>query len=168
MKYYRFFLISALCCALLYSCDNSSNSQNNTPAESAGEVDAPAKKTTTAPVTETTAVPPADTTTAAEDTAVDPNVQQIEIVAEQLKFTPNEIKAEPGKRLQVTLVNNGDVPYSIKFDLPAGEQELREPVEPGRKAALIFTTPEKAGTYAFYSPLTNQRGRGVSGNLIVE
>lgn len=155
MKPLQYFFIPMLSAGLLFGCD-SNTEQRNTTAENTQEISAPQPDT---------AATPAAT---AQEQPADPDLTQVEVVAANLQFSPNEIKAKPGERLQVTLVNNGDVPYSIKFELPDGEQELREPVPPGRKAALIFTAPEKAGTYAYYSPMTNQRGRGVSGNLIVE
>lgn len=155
MKANRYLYIPILCASLFFGCD-SNTEQRNTTADNAQRVSAPQPDTTTSPKA-----------TAQEQTA-DPDLSQVEVVAANLQFTPNEIKAKPGERLQIMLVNNGDVPYSIKFELPDGEQELREPVPPGKKAALIFTAPDKAGTYAFYSPMTNQRGRGVTGSLIVE
>jgi plastocyanin len=98
----------------------------------------------------------------------DSDVTKYELVAQNLQFSPNELKAKAGERIQITLINRGDVPYNLKFELPDGEQELRTDVPPGRKAALVFTAPEKAGTYSFYSPLQNHRGRGMVGTLVVE
>lgn len=155
MKPLQYLFIPMLCASLLFGCD-SNTEQRNTAQENTQEISTPQPDT---------AATPAAT---AQEEATDPDLTQLEVVAANLQFTPNEIKAKPGERLQITLVNNGDVPYSIKFELPDGEQELREPVPPGRKAALIFTAPDKVGTYAYFSPMTNQRGRGVSGNLIVE
>ncbi|WP_224998915.1 cupredoxin domain-containing protein [Cesiribacter sp. SM1] len=96
------------------------------------------------------------------------DVTKYEIVGQNLQFSPSELKVKPGERIQVILLNRGDVPYSLKFELPDGEQELRTEVPPGRRAGLIFMAPQKAGTYPFYSPLQNHRGRGMVGTLVVE
>ncbi|AHM58576.1 hypothetical protein D770_01510 [Flammeovirgaceae bacterium 311] len=93
---------------------------------------------------------------------------KFEVVAQNLQFSPKELQVKAGQRIQVTLVNRGDVDYSLKFELPDGEQELRTPVPPGRRAGLVFTAPEKPGTYSFFSPLQNHRGRGMVGTLVVE
>lgn len=163
MNKFQLLYIPLLSASLLLACDEGGNKQNTTVEDN---TTSPAVPQAELPETEIAA--PAATEAAGVDQAADPDLTQVEVVAANLQFSPSEIKAKPGERLQITLVNNGDVPYSIKFDLPNGEQELREPVPPGRKAALIFTAPEKAGTYAFYSPMTNQRGRGVTGSLVVE
>lgn len=98
----------------------------------------------------------------------DPDVEQHEIVVQNLQFSPDTLRVKRDQRIQIILTNKGEVDCSITFDLPGGNQELRDPVPPGRRAAIIFTTPKKAGNYPFYSPLRNQRDRGLRGQLIVE
>lgn len=148
MKAYR--LLPFFCVLLLggSACDSESTSTRNEALQE--EVARPA----TAP--------------AEEQPAPDPDLQQYELVVQNLAFSPQELKVPSDTRIQITLTNNGEAEVSLVFDLPRGNQELREPVAPGRRAGLIFTTPKKAGTYSFYSPLKNQRDRGLSGTLIVE
>ena len=155
MKFSKYLIATLFSASMLFACDNKQTSEESTIVM---EEEAPLES-------------PAATERAeegAEQIAQDPNVQVVEVVAENLQFSPNEIRVKPEQRLQIVLTNKGDVPYSIKFELPKGAQELRNPVDPGRKAGLIFTTPKKAGTYPFYSPLQQQRGRGMTGKLIVE
>ena len=158
MKIYQYLPAILFCCTILFSCDSSSS--NNTAGE---------------PATGTEARSDGEVVQTEENIDMQEEEKQNadttnnrEVVAQSLQFTPAEIRAKPNERIQVTLINKGDVPYSLKFDLPDGAQELRESVQPGTRAGLIFTTPKKKGTYNFYSPITNHRDRGMTGKLIVE
>lgn len=159
MKHSHYLLLSVLCSGLFFSCDNTNTNTTTTAPEQQ-----PVSQEPVPPSPETTAPAEASETSGDQDSSLEAK----EVVAKNFQYTPDELRAKPGERIQVTLINQGDVQYSIRFELPESEQELRTPVPPGRKAGLIFTTPKKKGTYAFYSPLPNQRGRGMSGKLIVE
>lgn len=100
--------------------------------------------------------------------AQDPDAEQLELVVKNLQFSPREVKVEKGERIQITLINEGEVETSVRFEIPGSGQELRNTVPPGQRAAIIFTAPDKAGTYPFYSPVRNQRDRGLTGQLVVE
>lgn len=158
MKKHSYLLLTALCISL-FSCDNTNTNETatTTTSEPVSQEPAPQQKTATAeeaPETNEEQAPGVD--------------QTHEVVAQNFQYSPNELRVKPDQRIQITLINQGDVQYSIKFDLPEGDQELRSPVPPGRKAGIVFTTPKKKGSYPFYSPLPNQRGRGMTGTLIVE
>jgi FtsP/CotA-like multicopper oxidase with cupredoxin domain len=100
--------------------------------------------------------------------AQDADAEQLELVVENLQYNQNELRVSPGQRIQVILTNKGEVETSLRFELPGTGQELRTPVPPGQRAAIIFTAPEKKGVYPFFSPLRNQRDRGLTGQLVVE
>lgn len=91
----------------------------------------------------------------------------VQITSVNYRYDPIQITALPGQRLLVTLANNGSSPHSIRFDLPGGDAELTEPVEPGDTGRLEVTAPAKAGTYAYYSPLADHRKHGMEGRLVV-
>ena len=152
MKFTQYFFTVALFCATFISCNNTESNEQRAGEMNEGEV----VQTEENIDMQEEEKQNADTT------------NNREIVAQSLQFTPAEIRAKPNEKIQVTLINKGDVPYSLKFDLPDGAQELRESVQPGTRAGLIFTTPKKKGTYNFYSPITNHRDRGMTGKLIIE
>ncbi|WP_040395949.1 cupredoxin domain-containing protein [Cesiribacter andamanensis] len=103
-----------------------------------------------------------------DPTVQDSDSEQLEIRVQNLQFSPAELRVKKGQRVQIMLINEGEVESSLRIELPGNAQELREPVPPAQRAGIVFTAPEKAGTYPFYSPLRNQRDRGLSGQLIVE
>lgn len=94
-------------------------------------------------------------------------VKSVEIVAKEMDYHPNEILAQPGQMLEVTLINNGERPHNIEFELPQGEKLLDTPVEPGNRASLSFEAPAEAGEYTFYCPVENHKDLGMVGKLIV-
>jgi plastocyanin len=96
------------------------------------------------------------------------NVKNIEVVAENMAYKPNELRASPGQQLTITLVNRGNEKHNIEFELPDGEQKLETPVEPGASANLSFKAPDQPGTYTIYCPVDNHREKGMTGKLIVE
>ncbi|WP_224998914.1 cupredoxin domain-containing protein [Cesiribacter sp. SM1] len=96
------------------------------------------------------------------------NARNIEVVAENMEYKPNEIRVSPGQQLTITLVNRGNENHNIEFELPDGEQELENPVEPGASASLSFKAPDQPGTYTIYCPVDNHKEKGMTGKLIVE
>lgn len=148
MKIYQYFFTALLSCGLLISCDSSGTNEIGSEIADEGEV--------------------VQTHENIDMEETDPNMQNIEVVAQNLSFAPNELRVKPGQKVQITLVNKGETDHNIKFELPEGEQELRENVQPGKRAGLRFTTPEKKGIYTFYSPVASQKDRGMTGKLVVE
>ena len=96
------------------------------------------------------------------------DVRPVEVVATDFAFDPNQIRATPGQKLKVTLVNRGSAPHNIEFELPSGEVEFEKNVPAGESRSLTFTAPQKAGEYVMYCPVGNHRERGMVGKLIVE
>lgn len=91
----------------------------------------------------------------------------IELTAEEYRFSPAQITAEPGERLNIALRNNGKKEHSIEFDVPGENEALERNVAPGDTAHLSFNAPSKAGNYPFFSPLGDDRKRGLEGRLDV-
>lgn len=98
----------------------------------------------------------------------DQPVREIEVIATDFAFAPTEIVVEAGRRLAVDLVNRGEVPHNIEFELPEGEQMLLEPIGPGESEMLTLTAPSEPGEYTFYCPVGDHEQRGMEGVLIVE
>ena len=106
-----------------------------------------------------------------QDQEIEENAQQVkevEVVAENMSYSPNEIRATPGQQLRVTLINKGKEEHNIEFELPEGDKELESPVQPGNRATLSLQAPQKAGTYTIYCPVKNHKEKGMTGKLIVE
>jgi hypothetical protein len=137
--------------SLLTACDTNRRSADDTPPpDSVRQETAPPNQ------------PATDTSRQQAD------ADQLEIRVQNLQYSPNELQVKRGQRIQLILINEGEVEISLRIDIPGPVQELREPVPAGQRAGIVFTAPDKAGTYPFYSPLRNQRDRGLSGQLIVE
>lgn len=99
--------------------------------------------------------------------STDGEPKEVEIRVEEYKFDPSQIIAEPGERLDIAVHNKGKMEHSIEFELPGSKQALERKVAPGQTGHLSFTAPTKEGTYPFFSPLDDDRKRGLEGHLIV-
>jgi plastocyanin len=103
-----------------------------------------------------------------DDTGTAGSPRTIEITAEEYKFSPSQLTAKPGERLTIALRNNGKMEHSIEFDVPGANEALERNVPPGETGHMSFTAPSKTGTYTFFSPLGDDRKRGLEGRLDVE
>lgn len=95
-------------------------------------------------------------------------VREIEVVAENMKFTPDRIVVEPGQRLRIKLVNRGEAEHNIEFELPSGERELERNVPEGETGVLEFTAPDEPGEYTAYCPVGDHREHGMTATLVVK
>jgi len=94
--------------------------------------------------------------------------RSLEITAEESKFTPSQFTASPGEQWTITLNNKGKMEHSIKFDLDGKSPSIDRNVAPGSKGHLTITAPSKTGTYTFYSPVDDDRKKGLEGRLDVQ
>lgn len=96
--------------------------------------------------------------------------RSIDITATDERFDPSQIKAHPGEELTITLHNKGKKEHSIEFDLPGlnANEALGRNVPPGKSANMSLKAPSKTGTYNFFSPVGDDRKRGLEGRLDVE
>lgn len=94
--------------------------------------------------------------------------REIEVIAENLEFKPSRIEAKPGEKLRIKLVNRGDAPHNIEFELPSGERELDSNVSMGQSATLEITAPDEPGEYTIYCPVDDHREQGMTGTLVVQ
>jgi plastocyanin len=93
--------------------------------------------------------------------------RSVEIIVEEYKFTPREITVKPGEQITIELRNEGKGEHSIEFDVPGNNQALERNVLPGQTGHLTFTAPSKVGRYPFFSPLSDDRERGIEGQMHV-
>jgi len=91
----------------------------------------------------------------------------IEVVATDFEFKPSKIEVAPGEKVQIKLVNQGEKPHNIEFELPSGEIELEEALAPKETGTLTFEAPKKAGKYVLYCPVGMHKDHGMIGHLVV-
>lgn len=94
--------------------------------------------------------------------------REIEVVAENMQYNPSQIQVQAGEEVRIRLINRGDKEHSIEIELPGGEEELAQNLQPGERGMLEFTAPDQAGTYTIYCPVDDHREKGMTGELIVE
>ena len=97
----------------------------------------------------------------------EPTEREIEIIASDMDYQPNEITVQAGQDLSVALLNQGEEEHNIEFELPSGEKILAKNVQPGKSDILEFKAPQEPGTYTFYCPVENHHEKGMEGKLIV-
>lgn len=103
-----------------------------------------------------------------DQTMQDQQVQEIEVVAENMRYNPSQIRVRPGQNIRIVLVNRGSEEHNIEFELPDGERELEQNVQPGNRGTLEFTAPTQPGTYTVYCPVDDHQEQGMTGQLIVD
>lgn len=82
---------------------------------------------------------------AAPKAMFDPNKTTYEIVIENNRFTPEEIRAPAGKKLKLVVHNKDATPEEFESD-----DFRREKIIPGNSKATIFVGPLKPGQYHYF------------------
>ncbi|MGK7393221.1 MAG: cupredoxin domain-containing protein [Candidatus Cyclobacteriaceae bacterium M3_2C_046] len=101
------------------------------------------------------------------ETAEDKEAKSVEIVMNNLNYSPSQIEAQAGQLISFTLRNEGNQQHSIVFQLPAGEVGLEDTLSPGESANLEFTAPLELNTYTFYCPIEDHQEQGMKGTLVI-
>ena len=91
----------------------------------------------------------------------------VEIETHDFSFFPNDFSVAPGAEVAIHLTNTGVPPSGIAIKLPDGAIALKGPLVPMEDAYFVFTAPDKAGAYSFFSPLGPQRFFGMTGTMTV-
>jgi plastocyanin len=94
--------------------------------------------------------------------------QEFEVVAENMRYNPSEIRVDAGRTVRIQLINRGDEEHNIEVELPTGERELDNNLKPGEQGILEFTAPAQGGTYTIYCPVDDHKEQGMTAQLIVE
>jgi heme/copper-type cytochrome/quinol oxidase subunit 2 len=91
-----------------------------------------------------------------------PNKREITLTARNYRFAPNRIEVAQDDLIKLT-VQSEDVAYSLTID----EYRVSKRVPAGGSTTLEFRA-DRAGTFAFYSNLTNDaRHAQMKGELVV-
>jgi plastocyanin len=94
--------------------------------------------------------------------------REITITATDFKFSPSEFAVAPGRKLKITLVNNGKSAHNIQFDLPDNNKvKISQDVAPKSSGTLEFTAPGP-GTFSFKCPVDLHSTFGMHGKMIVQ
>jgi uncharacterized cupredoxin-like copper-binding protein len=96
---------------------------------------------------------------------------ELKVVATDLKFGPNTLKAKVGQPLKVVLENKGVIEHDLAFvGLKATSNlspDLKTPmVKPGQTASIELT-PTAKGTYEFVCTVPGHKEAGMRGTLTV-
>ena len=103
-------------------------------------------------------------------TACDPSQQTVDIVAEDFRFTPAEVRVSAERPIRLKIINAGREPHEFKSALlahqigVAGGPPSSLPVQPNQAAETVIQTVP--GVYLFYCGIRGHAG--MSGTLIVE
>jgi uncharacterized cupredoxin-like copper-binding protein len=93
---------------------------------------------------------------------------QVEIVATEMRFSPNRIDARVGQPLVITIVNRGSQRHDLGF--PAIEMPNLQGVEtltlPGQSTRLTLTF-DKPGTFTFLCTIPGHAASGMTGAVFV-
>jgi plastocyanin len=94
--------------------------------------------------------------------------KKVDIVVTDKKFIPNKIMVEPGRKVVVTLVNDGTTKHNIQFDLPDNRMtKIDRDLEPGQTGKVEFTV-SGPGEFQFTSPVGVDGVMGLKGQLTVK
>lgn len=104
-----------------------------------------------------------ETTDETGEEAVDGEVTELTIEAEEFSFTPSTATVETGT-ISITYENVGTMGHDLVFeDLDARTQVI----SPGETETIELTIDEP-GTYTFYCSVNGHRSLGMEGELVVE
>jgi plastocyanin len=82
----------------------------------------------------------------------------------EYSFTPNVISVSAGKKVAVTLTNNGAISHSFVITALQVDSGL---VAPGETKTVTFTAPSAAGSYEYFCNVTGHKDLGMTGTLNV-
>lgn len=92
------------------------------------------------------------------------DARHITITATDFEFSPAEIRAKPGEKLYIELVNEGNVVHMWQLrDRPA--THIHTPV--GETSAKVVVAPESPGEYEIVCGTPGHEDRGMVGTLKV-
>lgn len=94
--------------------------------------------------------------------------EDVQIIASDYKFSPSEFTVKPGRKVRITLLNQGKKAHNIQFDLPGGKKEkIPRDVGPGQTGAMEFTVAGP-GTFTYICPVDFHATLGMKGKMIVK
>ncbi len=111
--------------------------------------------------------------------------QQVRLVTEEYRFTPNTVSLTVGQPVEITLADSGKLAHDLKSDIPvsnlayqraandADEQRANSQngtmdvdVNSGSTSQITFV-PTRPGTYQFFCDVPGHKGAGMVGTFVV-
>jgi plastocyanin len=97
------------------------------------------------------------------NTLVSENARRVDIVADDLRFTPARITAVPGENLNIVL-HARDVMHNLELEGVEGYAFA----DAGQTTTAGLRAPDEPGEYPFACTLMSHRAAGMTGTLVVE
>jgi plastocyanin len=90
----------------------------------------------------------------------------VDLSATDFKFTPSDPTVKSGE-VTFQLKNDGQTTHSLEIeDVDGGDAELEQEVAPGDSGTLEANLAP--GTYEFYCPVDDHKGKGMEGEITVQ
>ncbi|MBI3969956.1 MAG: cupredoxin domain-containing protein [Chloroflexi bacterium] len=93
---------------------------------------------------------------------------RVELVADGMRFVPNEIRVPAGAVVTVDLVNQDPSGTPHDFQTFRQRRDVRVVAWPGERRTTVFTATDKPGRYPFICTLRGHSAAGMAGVLVVE
>jgi plastocyanin len=94
--------------------------------------------------------------------------ERVQIVAEEMRFSPNRIDVRVGQVLEIDLINRGQQRHDLAFpslEMP-GLRGQETAVEPGGESTLRITF-DRPGSYTFICTVPGHAASGMTGAVFV-
>ncbi len=88
---------------------------------------------------------------------------EVTVGGTEFAFTPDVLTLARGEPVNVTFVNDGQIPH----DFAVSELDIHVAAGPGQEATIGFT-PNEAGVYSIVCTLPGHASQGMSASLVVE
>ena len=100
----------------------------------------------------------------AADRAIAASAQHIEVVAQDLRFTPNDLRLTAGRTVELSFRNDGSTFHDWEVD---GVANVDAGARPGQTQRIRFTI-DRPGAYAIQCTVPGHAAAGMTGTLIVQ
>ena len=90
------------------------------------------------------------------------DARTVEVVAKEFTFEPSKIEVAPGSRLEIKLVNTGNLSHNLHI---AGKGMKTETIQGGSSDSVTVTAPEN-GTLKFFCNVPGHEQAGMTGAIV--
>jgi uncharacterized cupredoxin-like copper-binding protein len=97
-------------------------------------------------------------------TATGSPVATVQVGETEYKLNPSSPKIGQSGVIQFQVQNKGQVPHALEIETPGGEIRT-DTIQPGKSATLKANL--KPGTYEWYCPIDDHKGKGMRGTIVV-
>ncbi|MDF0751532.1 cupredoxin domain-containing protein [Marinobacter sp. 71-i] len=92
----------------------------------------------------------------------DGDTRTVEVVAKEFTFEPSRIEVAPGSRVEIKLVNEGNLSHNLHI---AGEGMKTETIQTGHTDTVTVTAPEN-GKLEFFCNVPGHKQAGMRGKIV--